>query len=54
MIKTTKPRSGCATIVVVYRTVYYFVEEQKVSNSPKFKIEENLLDAVIGLPANLC
>jgi len=50
MIETTKPRSGRAAIVVPHGVLFRGGTEGLIRQS---LIEENLLDAVIGLPANL-
>lgn len=50
MIKTTKPHSGRAAIVVPHGVLFRGGTEGLIRQS---LIEDNLLDAVIGLPANL-
>lgn len=50
MIETTKPRSGRAAIVVPHGVLFRGGTEGLIRQS---LIEDNLLDAVIGLPGNL-
>ncbi len=50
MIETTKPHSGRATIVVPHSVLFRGETKSLIRQS---LIEDNLLDAVIGLPGNL-
>lgn len=50
MIETTKPLKGRTAVVVPHGVLFRGSSEGRIR---QYLIEENLLDAVIGLPANL-
>jgi type I restriction enzyme M protein len=50
MIEIAKPATGRVAVIVPHGVLFRAASEQKIRKS---LIEENLLDAVIGLPANL-
>lgn len=50
MVATAKPKSGCVAVIVPHGVLFRGGAEGKIRQA---FIEENILDAVIGLPANL-